>query len=75
MAGSKPRITASASNSLKPASGDAALQGGSGGMLLAAQGATDAAIKTQAEVGQVIAEDFRLANTGRRQHVIVVCTE
>jgi len=46
-----------------------------GRMLLAAQIAGKAAVEADAELGQVLAEDFCLANTGRRQDVIVVCTK
>jgi hypothetical protein len=44
-------------------------------MLLAAQVARQAAIEADTEFGQVLAEEFCLANTGRRQDVIVVCTK
>jgi hypothetical protein len=44
-------------------------------VLLATQVARKAAIEADTEFGQVLAEDFRLANTGRRQDVIVVCTK
>ncbi|MNE88439.1 hypothetical protein D3C80_1857450 [compost metagenome] len=50
-------------------------QGAVGGVLLATQVARQAAVEAQTQFGQVAAEDFRLAHTGRRQHVVVVCTE
>ncbi len=52
-----------------------AFEGGAGGVLLAAQAAAEDAVETDAEVQQVVAEDFRLADAGRRQHVVVVGTE
>jgi hypothetical protein len=44
-------------------------------MLLTAQVTREAAIEADTQLGQVLAEDFCLANTGRRQDVIVVCTK
>ena len=44
-------------------------------MLLAAQVARQAAIETDSQLGQVLAEDFCLAHTDGRQDVIVVCTK
>jgi hypothetical protein len=44
-------------------------------VLLAAQVAGQAAIEADAQFCQVLTEDFRLANTGGRQDVIVVCTK
>ncbi|MNQ74550.1 hypothetical protein D3C85_893090 [compost metagenome] len=46
-----------------------------GRVLLAAQIPRQAAVEADPEFGQVPTQDFRLTNTGRRQHVVVVCTE
>ena len=44
-------------------------------MLLTPQAAAQAAIQTDAELRQVIAQHFGLAHTERRQHVVVVGAE
>lgn len=46
-----------------------------GRVLLAAQVAGQASIEADTEFGEVLAKYFRLANTDRRQDVIVVCTK
>ncbi|MNI37625.1 hypothetical protein D3C73_917250 [compost metagenome] len=59
----------------RQAHGSELFQRAVGSMLLAAQVTGKAAIEADAELGQVLAKDFCLANTGRRQDVIVVCTK
>ncbi|MCY1362668.1 hypothetical protein D9M69_493970 [compost metagenome] len=44
-------------------------------VLLAAQIPRQAAVEADPEFGQVPTQNFSLTNTGRRQHVVVVCAE
>jgi len=50
-------------------------QGRSGGVLLAIEFATEAAVEAHAELRQVIAQRFGLAITQGGEHVIVFCAE
>ncbi|MCY1435460.1 hypothetical protein D3C76_1640310 [compost metagenome] len=50
-------------------------QGMAGGILLAAQLAGQATVETQTQLCQMSAEHFGLANTRRREDVVVVCAE
>ncbi len=85
MAGNSARITASASNSLNAESvsrtgtGRPTAANCSSALLAVCcwrrRSPRQAAIEADPQFGQVLTEDFCLADTGGRQDVIVVCTK